>query len=251
MVSEDNRTWYGAVPFEWNASLNDDLHAVVEITPLGSTGYTLAGNLVQGDRSTAQISMMVSGPTLFDHSTQGLTPGGFVWEYRLTGGGWLVSEARINLGLELPNTPPTITLTRGLDGSNGTMNALGTSIIVAGEVVDPEGETVTLSWRLCGATSADVRINGMTWEADVRTIACEQQGVEIYEITVTAEDASGASSTLSFVVDVQEEEVQPEPGSTTEEESRGIPGPGAAIGVLCLLAAALSQRSRGSRPPAP
>ena len=251
LVSEDNRTWYGAVPFEWNASLNDDLHAVVEITPLGSTGYTLAGNLVQGDRSTAQISMMVSGPTLFDHSTQGLTPGGFVWEYRLTGGGWLVSEARINLGLELPNTPPSITLTRGLDGSNGTMNALGTSIIVAGEVVDPEGETVTLSWRLCGATSADVRINGMTWEADVRTIACEQQGVEIYEITVTAEDASGASSTLSFVVDVQEEEVQPEPGSTTEEESRGIPGPGAAIGVLCLLAAALSQRSRGSRPPAP
>jgi hypothetical protein len=91
----------------------------------------------------------------------------------------------------------------------------------------------------------------MTWEADVRTIACEQQGVEVYDITITAEDASGATSTLSFIVDVQEEEVQPEPGGTTDEESKGIPGPGAAMGVLCLLGAALSRRSRGSRPPAP
>ena len=71
------------------------------------------------------------------------------------------------------------------------MNALGTSIIVAGEVMDPEGEAVTLAWRLCGASSSDVRVDGMTWEADVRTIACEQQGVDVYEITVTAEDASG------------------------------------------------------------
>ena len=66
----------------------------------------------------------------------------------------MTSEARINLGLELPNTPPTLSLTRGLDGSNGTMNALGTSIIVAGEVMDPEGEAVTLAWRLCGASSS-------------------------------------------------------------------------------------------------
>jgi hypothetical protein len=91
----------------------------------------------------------------------------------------------------------------------------------------------------------------MTWEADVRTIACEQQGVDVYNIAVTAEDASGATSTLSFFVDVQEEEVQPEAESTTEDERKGIPGPGAAMGVLCLLGAALSRRSRGSSPPAP
>ena len=105
----------------------------------------------------------------------------------------MTSEARINLGLELPNTPPTLSLTRGLDGSNGTMNALGTSIIAAGEVVDSEGEAITLAWRQ-HASSSDVRVDGMTWEADVRTIACEQQGVDVYEITVTAEDASGGTS---------------------------------------------------------
>ena len=250
LVSEDSRSWYGAVPFEWNASLSESLHAIVEVTPEGSTGYTLAANLVQGERTTASISIPVTGATVFDHGTQGLRPGGFVWEYRLTGGGWLTSEARINLGLELPNTPPTLSLTRGLDGSNGTMNALGTSIIVAGEVMDPEGEAVTLAWRLCGASSSDVRVDGMTWEADVRTIACEQQGVDVYEITVTAEDASGGTSSLSFVVDVAENDPEPVSVDPEDEEGRGIPGPGAALGVLCLIAAALSRRSSGSRPPA-
>lgn len=251
LVSEDNRSWFGAIPFEWNASLSDDLHAVVEVTPEGSTGFTLSANLVQDERTTAAISIPVTGATVFDHGTQGLRPGGFVWEYRLTGGGWLTSEARINIGLELPNTPPTLTLTRGLDGSNGTLNALGTSIIVAGEVVDPEGETITLGWRLCGASSSDVRVDGMTWEADVRTIACEQQGVDIYEITVTAEDASGGTSSLIFVVDVQEDSAAPVSVAPEEEERRGVPGPGAALGVLCLIVAALSQRSSGARPPAP
>ena len=159
------------------------------------------------------------------------SPRWFRGEYRLTGGGWLTSEARINLGLELPNTPPSLSLTRGLDGSNGTMNALGTSIIVAGEVFDPEGEAVTLAWRLCGASSSDVRVDGMTWEADVRTIACEQQGVDVYDITVTAEDASGGTSSLTFVVDVAENEPEPVPVEPEDEEGRGIPGPGAALGV--------------------
>lgn len=251
-ASEDNRTWYGAVPFEWNASLNDDQHVLVEVTPETSTGYSLSANLVQGERTTGNIAMTVTGPTVFDHSTQGLRPGGLVWEYRLTGGGWLASDARINLGLELPNTPPTLTLTRGLDGSNGTMNALGTSIIVAGEVYDPEGETLTLSWRLCGASSYDVRVQGMTWEADVRTIACEQQGVEEYDITVTAEDASGGTTTLTFNVDIETEEVPESSTPTTSEEGgRGVPGPGAGMGLLCLLGAALSRRSDGPRQPAP
>lgn len=251
-ASEDNRTWYGAVPFEWNASLNDDQHVLVEITPEASTGYSLSANLVQGERTTGNIAMTVTGPTIFDHSTQGLRPGGLVWEYRLTGGGWLASVARINLGLELPNTPPTLTLTRGLDGSNGTMNALGTSIIVAGEVYDPEGETLTLSWRLCGASSYDVRVQGMTWEADVRTIACEQQGVEEYDITVIAEDASGGTTTLTFNVDIETEEVPESSTPTTSEEGgRGVPGPGAGMGLLCLLGAALSRRSDGPRQPAP
>ena len=163
----------------------------------------------------------------------------------------MTSEARINIGLQLPNTPPSLTLIRGLDGSNGTMNALGTSIIVAGEVIDPEGEAVTLTWRLCGASSSDVRVEGMTWEADVRTIACEQQGVDVYQITVTAEDASGGTSSISFVVDVQEDAPEPVTPDAEEEEGRGIPGPGAAMGVLCLLAAALRRRSDGLRSPAP
>ncbi len=251
LVSEDNRSWYGAVPFEWNATLSDDLHAVVDVTPEGSTGYTLTANLVQGERTTAPISIPVTGPTVFDHGTQGLRPGGLIWEYRLTGGGWLTSEARINIGLQLPNTPPSLTLIRGLDGSNGTMNALGTSIIVAGEVIDPEGEGVTLAWRLCGASSSDVRVDGMTWEADVRTIACEQQGVDVYEITVTAEDASGGTSSISFVVDVRESAPEPVTPGVEEEERRGLPGPGAAMGLLCLLAAALRRPSGGARSPAP
>ena len=251
LVSEDNRSWYGAVPFEWNATLSDDLHAVVDVTPEGSTGYTLTANLVQGERTTAPISIPVTGPTVFDHGTQGLRPGGLIWEYRLTGGGWLTSEARINIGLQLPNTPPSLTLIRGLDGSNGTMNALGTSIIVAGEVIDPEGEGVTLAWRLCGASSSDVRVDGMTWEADVRTIACEQQGVDVYEITVTAEDASGGTSSISFVVDVRESAPEPVTPGVEEEERRGLPGPGAAMGLLCLLAAALRRPSGSACSPAP
>ena len=132
------------------------------------------------------------------------------------------------------------------------MNALGTSIIVAGEVYDPEGETLSLSWRLCGASSSDIRLEGMVWEADVRTIACEQQGVEEYTITVTAEDASGGSSSLTFTVDIAAEETtEPEPSDASDEKARGVPGPGVGMGILCLLGAALSRRSGGPHPPAP
>ena len=42
----------------------------------GSTGYALAANLVQGERTTASINIPVTGATVFDHGT-GLRPGGF------------------------------------------------------------------------------------------------------------------------------------------------------------------------------
>ena len=74
LVSEDSRSWYGAVPFEWNASLSESLHAIVEVTPEGSTGYTLlpsrAGRAHNGFNQHPQ-----TGATVFDHGTQGLRPG--------------------------------------------------------------------------------------------------------------------------------------------------------------------------------
>jgi len=143
----------------------------------------------------------------------------------------------------LPNSAPSLSIEPALDGSNGTWNALGTSALVRGYAVDPEGESLTVMWRLCGAGD-EATLQGEAWEADVKTIACDQQGINTYVVEITATDASGGETSISASLDPPVAEV-PEPVSPPAEEPQSrsfIPHPGLFASVLCLAIAAVLSR---------
>lgn len=242
--SVDNRSWTLLQPFTYAANLTEERHVTVEVQPAAEDGFTLASSLLQGERSTDIISLPVFGGGVYDHSTEGLLPGEVSWSTRISGNGWWPMEFVLDLDVTLPNSDPVLTVTRGLDGTNGTWNALGTSFLVYGEVSDPEGESLTVQWRLCGAGDNAV-VTGGAWEAEIRTIACDQQGIDVYVVDLTATDASGGSMLLTVSVEPNQESptnllppAEPEP-----QPPRGfLPHPGLLASLTVVLFAAAIRR---------
>jgi hypothetical protein len=100
-----------------------------------------------------------------------------------------------------------------------------------------------VTWLLCGAGD-EATLQGEAWEADVKTIACDQQGISTYEVVITATDASGGEASISASLNPPEAE-EPEPVNPPAEEpqSRGfIPHPGVFASVLCLAISAVLSR---------
>jgi hypothetical protein len=151
MVSDEHRTWSIVQPFTFDANLTTERHVLVEVNPAVEAGFTLAATLEQGTRSGAVQSMPVLSTTVFDHSSEGMLPGSLSWSVRISGNGWWIMEFLLDIDVVLPNSAPSLSIEPALDGSNGTWNALGTSALVRGYAVDPEGESLTVMWRLCGA----------------------------------------------------------------------------------------------------
>ena len=243
MVSDEHRTWSIVQPFTFDANLTTERHVLVEVNPAAEAGFTLAATLEQGTRSGAVQSMPVLSTTVFDHSSEGMLPGSLSWSVRISGNGWWIMEFLLDIDVVLPNAAPSLSIEPALDGSNGTWNALGTSALVRGYAVDPEGESLTVMWRLCGAGD-EATLQGEAWEADVKTIACDQQGINTYVVEITATDASGGETSISASLDPPVAEV-PEPVSPPAEEPQSrsfIPHPGLFASVLCLAIAAVLSR---------
>ena len=64
--------------------------------------------------------------------------------------------------------------------------------------MDPDGEGVTLSLRICGYTTNDFLRVQSGWEIDVHIVSCSSQNppVTAYDLVLTATDDSGTITTL-------------------------------------------------------
>lgn len=243
VTSQEHRTWSLVQPFTFETNLTEERHVLIEVAPAAEAGFTLAASLHQNSREGALLSMPVLSAAVFDQSSEGMLPGSLFWSIRISGDGWWIMEFVLDLGVNLPNTPPSLVIDQALDGSNGTWNALGTTVLVRGQSMDPEGETITVTWRLCGAGDEATLANG-AWEAEVKTIACDQQGITTYVVDITATDASGGSTSISAALVAQQNQA-PEPDIRPVDEPstrRFIPHPGIVASLLCVAFAAMLSR---------
>ena len=108
----------------------------------------------------------------------------------------------MDFGLLKASLAPLISVSKNLDGNNATWEASGLSFTLKGEVLDPDGEDVTISLLLCGYSTNDFLREGSGWEINVNIVSCSSQNppVTAYDIVLTATDESGTITTYTVFV---------------------------------------------------
>tara|TARA_B110000483_G_scaffold114025_1_gene138418 strand:- start:472 stop:1599 length:1128 start_codon:yes stop_codon:yes gene_type:complete len=132
----------------------------------------------------------------------GLSPGAIMVMGQAESSTMLDLDFMLDFDLEKASLPPLITVKMNLDGENATWEASGLTFTLQGDVLDPDGEDVSLSLRLCGYTTNDFLRVGSGWEIDVNIVSCSSQNppVTVYDIVLTATDESGTMTTLGVYV---------------------------------------------------
>ena len=156
----------------------------------------------------------------------------------------------LDFDLEKASLPPLITVKMNLDGENATWEASGLTFTLQGDVLDPDGEDVSLSLRLCGYTTNDFLRVGSGWEIDVNIVSCSSQNppVTVYDIVLTATDESGTMTTLGvYVPDPYANNVDDntEDDTSLEMKEEGLPAVSmmATLSIV-FLGAAFAGRAR-------
>ena len=111
-----------------------------------------------------------------------------------------------------------------------------------GDVLDPDGEDVSLSLVICGYPTNDfTREQGKSgWSTDVNIVACSSQNppVTSYDVTITATDESGSVTIISvFVPDPygSTDNTQSTDSDSNEVAEEGLP----AVSMLATLSVTL------------
>ncbi|MBT5843413.1 MAG: hypothetical protein HOH79_00335, partial [Euryarchaeota archaeon] len=133
---------------------------------------------------------------------EGLSPGMVMVMGQAQSSTMLDLDFTLNFGLEKASLPPVIVVNKNLDGKNATWDANGLTFTLQGDVLDPDGEEVTLSLELCGYTTNDFLRVGSGWDIDVHIVSCSSQTppVTVYDVILTATDESGTMTTLAVFV---------------------------------------------------
>ena len=133
---------------------------------------------------------------------EGLSPGMVMVMGQAQSSTMLDLDFTLNFGLEKASLPPVIVVNKNLDGKNATWDASGLTFTLQGDVLDPDGEEVTLSLELCGYTTNDFLRVGSGWDIDVHIVSCSSQNppVTAYDVILTATDESGTITTFAVYV---------------------------------------------------
>lgn len=241
LTTDETRNWTIGIPFSMNGSFNTETNmADIQIMDAGlASDYSLALKAVQGETSAELVSVIINSDLSISLLTDGLSPGEFMISSRVTGDNIIPWNFVYDLNLELPNSPPSIVINTNLEGQNGTWNAQNTAFSMSGTVVDLEGESVTMTWSLCGGSSSSFIIQGNTWETEVSIITCVQQGIEEYDVVISASDESGLMSTQRALVTDGESEAPEEPVVLTEDSEDGLPSVGILFTIVSITLASI------------
>ena len=236
-------------PFTSAAEITDGENIDFTITPTGLVNefsITAMASQLQtlGDVRSSSIS---SGVTSIALSMDGLKPGSVIIKGTAENSNMLTFNFMLDFGLEKVSLPPVLELKLNFEGMNATWDASGLKFTLKGEVIDPDGEDVSLSLTLCGSQATDFTKVGKNWEIDVSIATCVQQGISEYDITISGTDESGVVSELNLVI---KDPYGSDDSSTADNdldnsESSGLPGV-SFIATLCvtLLGAAFFARRR-------
>jgi hypothetical protein len=106
----------------------------------------------------------------------------------------------LDLGTIKPNSPPELSVAVNFDGDNATWDSSGIEFTLYGLASDPDLEAVSLSLEICEAETSGFVQDNINWQVDVSIAICMANGLENYDVIITATDESGASTSLTVGV---------------------------------------------------
>jgi hypothetical protein len=247
--NNDTLTFTFGQPFTATGEITDGENVDFTITPTGMVGeLSIAAHAhqmqIMGGMRSASITNV---PVTISLPMEGLRPGSVMVMGSAQNSNMLNFNFMLDFGLEKVSLPPVLEIKVNFEGKNGTWDASGLKFTLKGEVIDPDGEAVSLSLTLCGSQASDFTKVGKNWEIDVSIATCVQQGITDYDVTISATDESGVVSSLSVIVkDPYADDGDSQSNSDDdggESESSGLPGVSfMATLTVTLLGAAFARR---------
>ena len=249
--NNDTLTFTFGQPFTATAEITDGENVDFTVTPTGLVSeLSVAAHAHQMQiMGTMRSASITNVPVTISLPMEGLRPGSVMVMGSAQNSNMLNFDFMLDFGLEKVSLPPVLEIKVNFEGKNGTWDASGLKFTLKGEVIDPDGEAVTLSLALCGSQASDFTKVGKNWEIDVSIATCVQQGITDYDVIISATDESGVISTLSVMVKdpyANDDDSQ----STTDNdngdsESSGLPGVSLmATLTVTLLGAAFALRKQ-------
>jgi len=204
-ASIDSRNWTFGQVFTSSAILSETGDSIeFTMTPTGLVNELSISAHAHQMNAIGQMRTvtLASDTSTISLPLDGLLPGAVMVMGQAQSSTMLDLDIMLDFGLEKASQPPFISASKNLDGENATWDASGLTFTLEGEVLDPDGEEVTLSLRICGSETNDFLRVGSSWEIDVNIVSCSLQSTPVtaYEIVLTATDESGSITTLSVYV---------------------------------------------------
>lgn len=205
---------------------------------------TVTAHALQDTRMGPSVTQIIEGTNEFNLSLTGISPGEVMVMGTATSQGMEDYNFMLDLDLIKKNTPPTISIETNLQGQEAEWNLDGLKFTLSGNVIDPDGQDVTLILWICDGTTTNFDRQNLAWEIQVSIANCIQNDVQSpYDIVIKATDESGGETTRLLQV------VNPNAGAVdnsgdddsddSDDESSGIlPAPGLIATLLIGLVAA-------------
>lgn len=205
---------------------------------------TVTAHALQDTRMGPSVTQIIEGTNEFNLSLTGISPGEVMVMGTATSQGMEDYNFMLDLDLIKKNTPPTISIETNLQGQEAEWNLDGLKFTLSGNVIDPDGQDVTLMLWICDGTTTNFDRQNLAWEIQVSIANCIQNDVQSpYDIVIKATDESGGETTrLLQVVDPNAGAVDnsgDDDSDDGDDESSGIlPAPGLIATLLIGLVAA-------------
>ena len=205
---------------------------------------TVTAHAHQDTRMGPSVTQIIESTNQFNLSLTGISPGEVMVKGTATSQGMEDFNFMLDLDLIKANTPPTISIETNLQGEEAEWNLDGLKFTLSGNVIDPDGQEVTLMLWICDGTTTNFDRQNLAWEIQVSIANCIQNDVQSpYDIIIKATDESGGETTrLLQVIDPNAGAVDNSGDGDSDDdddESSGIlPAPGLIATLLIGLVAA-------------
>ena len=239
---------FGNVLGVWSASIVDeDIRVNWGISGSLVTSLTVTAHAHQDSKMGPSATVIVNEDEMVNYmylSLTGISPGPVMIMGTATAQGMLDLDIMLDLDLVKENTPPTISIETNLQGQEAEWQLDGLKFTLTGNVIDPDGQDVTLALEICDGQTTNFDRQNLAWEIQVSIANCIQNDVQSpYTVNVKATDESGDTTTLTIqVVDPNagavDTDENTEPADDDGESSGILPAPGLMATLLIGLVAA-------------